>query len=176
MDLQAERLEAKHGQAVLHDLKGRHLLRHKEHPLATRQRVGDEQRDRLRLACARRPVQDEALSVHDRLLDGKHLGGIGLRGEQQRGWVDLLARIDRLGRPREVPFHHRVDDLVVAQVVLPVADVAPHDELGEREEPNHAVLEHLPALLLHHLAEYRVEDETRVNAGVVGGQGVEPVD
>ncbi len=73
VQFKAERSESDFFQTFLHDFKGGHLLGHEKHFLALVDGVGDYVGDGLALACARRPVKDEALAAH-RGFDGLQLG------------------------------------------------------------------------------------------------------
>ena len=56
MQDEAEVIEVGLPQLVVHDVQRRPLLGYEQHRLSPAYEVGDNVRDRLRLACARRPL------------------------------------------------------------------------------------------------------------------------
>ena len=137
MQLQAERREPDLAEAALHHLERGALLGDEEHGLAGGHAAGDQVRDRLRLARSGRPVQDEVAPAHR----GHHRGELrGVRRDRARrpGGVGERVDLPRLDRrdavvERATAREQVRDDGRLREVVEPRREVAPHQELVERE-------------------------------------------
>ena len=175
MELQAEGADADAVQPLLHHLQGRHLLRHEEDPLALGQGVCDEGGDGLGFAGAGRAVEDEALPGAGGL-DGIKLGGVGGHGQQDAVLRHPRPHFQGPGVPGQPALHEAAHHLVAQQVFGAVADVVPHDELGEGEDADAGGLQHVPAGLVHDGLAHDGQHPADVHAVVVAGQGVHPVD
>ena len=76
VELKAERLKPDLFETAMDDVERGLLLGDEEHLASVREVVGDQVRDRLRLACSGRTVQDERLA-HRRIENRGELGGVG---------------------------------------------------------------------------------------------------
>ena len=95
VELKAERLKPYLFETAMDDVERGLLLGDEEHLASVREVVGDQVRDRLRLACSGRTMQDERLA-HRGVEDGGKLGGVG--GERSEQLAVLDVRADFLGR------------------------------------------------------------------------------
>lgn len=87
-EFHAEFTEAGDVQAPLHDVERRLLLREEEDRLMLREGVGDDIRDRLRLAGSGRSLDDQVPTPH-RIYDGAVLGRVRVVDQNGRGPLDL---------------------------------------------------------------------------------------
>jgi hypothetical protein len=177
VQLETEVAEAGRRQPALHDLERRHLFGDEQDGLAAGQALRDQVGDRLRLAGARRALQDEALAG----LCGQHGGqlrGVAVERREQLGHRD---RVDVAGsgqRPLigerlaavagQVAHHRRFEEVLGAG-----RQVGPHDELGEREDAERRAALDRPADLAGHRGGDRRRDRGDVEAIVVGLGGLD---
>ena len=145
-------------QSPLHHFEGGHLLGHKQNRLATLHRSGDEVGDRLRFAGAGWSLDDE-VAPHGGFSDDQGLRAITVDDMARRGRgeqvVEPLAVFDQWRGSGEPLAEQGADQRAIGEFVLfgPVGrvEVAVHQELGEREEPEHHVIgQDLPRLLVLH--------------------------
>ena len=172
MQLQAELAQADFAQTPVHDIQRGDLLGHEKHALALGHALGDEVRDGLALAGARRADQDEVLAS-----DGRHhcgqlrrIGGQWAKGLLRRKLCVQPPRF-RKGHARCVGFARRVDQVLddgaLAQLLRPFGEVLPHQELGKREHGQDHVLRHLPTFDVLDRMGNPAPDRGHVDAGVV---------
>ncbi len=155
------------------------LLGDEQHLAPEREVVRDEVGDRLRLAGAGRPVEDERLA-HRGVEDGRKLRRVGRKRGEELAVLDVLR--DLLGRKHldavvvvAAALHEVRDERMRRELVGAGREVLPHHELAEREVADGGVLLDVPALhALHRVAERR-EHLLDIHAGRVLGQRVEPL-
>ena len=180
MELKAERLKPYLFETAMDDVERGLLLGDEEHLASVREVVGDQVRDRLRLACSGRTVQDERLA-HRGVEDRGKLGGVG--GERSEQLAVLDVRADFLGRKHldavvvvSAAFHEMRDERMRRELVGARGEVLPHHELAEREVPERgAFLDRPLGKRLHRLAE-DIQDFRDRDAGIVLGKRIESVD
>ncbi|MNU89669.1 hypothetical protein D3C71_795150 [compost metagenome] len=157
VQLQAQRPQPDVLQPPLDHLQCRHLLRDEQHLAPIAHRSGDQVGDRLRLARARRALDDQvvtashafdgqclrAVAVHDVL----ELGGRDERIQEarararQRAVIGVKAIAEQAG-------HQTVAVDLLALGPLFRVQIEKHQQLGEREEPQlQCVVEHAPLRL-----------------------------
>src|SRR5664279_219325 len=83
MYFQAVQAEPHMVEAILHHVEGGHFLRNKENGFSLPHRIGDYIGNRLRLSCARRPLNDKARPSSD-INYCADLRGIGVGDEHRR--------------------------------------------------------------------------------------------
>ena len=174
MQFQAEGSEADLLQTTFHHFKGSHLLGHEEHALALEERIGDQVGNGLRLAGARRTIEDEAVATSS-LIDSRHLRRID--SHRQSHVLRLISAIKgpevglQFGRfPRQASFHKAIDDGILLHLLVVDMDVVPHQELAEREESEDALSLDAPTFLfLDGLAQH-VEDLQHIHSMLVERQ------
>ena len=108
VQLQHELIELGLGESLVNDIEGSRLLRNEEHSASGSDQFGDDVRDRLALARARRTVHHEAVAVPCRQ-NANPLRGVGVPDAHQvlrrgdgieilvRRWPVLALRIPDLG-------------------------------------------------------------------------------
>ncbi len=178
--VEAERPEADLVETLLHHLQSGALLRHEEHALPSVQGVGDDVRDGLALARARRAVEDEAPAVESGP-DSLQLRGVRADGEHDvpRGHRPVEVPV-RIHAHAEAPVHdtreEAVDNWMGAEHLRVVVYVVPHQELREVVDAERHRLVHVPAAVLHHAAAHDVEHLVHVHAPAVLRQRAETGD
>ena len=206
MQLQTERIESDLGKALLYDGERGHLFRDKEHGFALVERIGDHVGDRLGFAGAGRAVQHEGFSLGGRIDGGKlggiggdrnsHVGGADLLIKLCRGQVNrkplfmpvgnaelfpvLCTVFPGIVKEMRLPFQLAADegchDLILPQLLTAVADVIPHDELGEGELPEEGKLLNIPAVFGEHGLPDGIEDEPEIHAALILRRRIQAAD
>ena len=174
VQFQAEGSEADLLQSTFHHFKGSHLLGHEEHALALEERIGDQVGDGLRLAGARRAIEDEAVATSS-LIDSRHLRRID--SHRQSHVLRLISAVEgpevglQFGRfPRQASFHEAIDDGILLHLLVVDVNVVPHQELAEREESEDALSLDAPTFLfLDGLAQH-VEDFQHIHSMLIKRQ------
>ena len=124
---------SRHRQAAPDHVEELPLLGHEQHPLAVQHRLAQHVGDRLRLARARRPLQDERLASH-RVGDRGQVtsAGTGHSAAAHRG---RGARSAARGSAKSPVGFSTVPDEVVLRELLPaLVQVLPQPELRELED------------------------------------------
>ena len=179
MKLQTERIQSELGKAVLHHGQRRHLLCDKQHGFPMIQRICNHVGDGLGFAGTGRAVQDKALPPGCRI-DRRKLRGIRTcRNCHIRGF-DLgieLGRVEvfRMRLPFESTGQERCHDLILPQLLASHADIVPHDELAERELPQHTQRLDRPVRMQCHRLTDGVIDLRKVCPVLILRHGVKPV-
>ena len=180
VELKAERLKPDLLETAMDDVERGLLLGDEEHLASVREVVGDQVRDRLRLACSGRTVQDERLA-HRGVEDGGELGRVCGKRSEQLAVLDVRA--DFLGRKHlyavvvvSAALHEMRDEWMCRELVGARREVLPHHELAEREVPERsAFLDRPVGECLHPLAEC-LQHLRDGDAGIVFGERIESVD
>ena len=175
VQLQAEGTDADLVQPPLDHLQRGHFLGDEEHTAALSQGVCNEGSDGLGFACAGGAMEHEALALAGSF-DGKELGGVSAQGQQHPILGNLPAQLHLLRVPGQPAVHEALYNFVPGQVLGAVADIVPHDELGEGEDAQIGALQHVPVLLAHNGLAQNGKHPSGVNAVLVRRQRIQPVD
>ncbi len=143
-------------QTLLHNLKGRDLFTDEQNLASNRQCVGDDVRDRLTLARARRPIEHKANALACRS-DRFKLAGIAIENcfdfPRCQDIIQFSRRRDVTDRTKrfiaKVAFVTTKDAAMIVahhgMSVLP--QVLPHRDFGECESPNRAAVFDFPTIV-----------------------------
>ena len=180
MELEAEGPEPDFRQACVDDVKCGLLLGNEEDATAVCEIVGDQVRDRLRLAGAGRTVQDEGLAELG-VEDGRQLRRVGAQGTVEVHRIEMLRDLLRWEDldavvKDSVTGDEMADERILLQDIEPGGEVLPHHELAERELSERDVAGHAPAVHFRHGLGKGVEDLREIDAVVVFGNGIESLD
>ncbi len=141
MKFEAGITESERVEAALDDLQGGHLLGDEKHLLSVAQRLRDQVGDCLRLACARRTLDDEIVPLK-RVEERENLRAVCINHVVHVGRPQRLIEVGVIGEAslclRKAIFKKCSQHVMLAWIVrvgpFPDVEVVVHQEFAEGEE------------------------------------------
>ena len=171
MQLQTERSKVDLLKPRLYHRQGRHLLSHKQHPLALIQSVGNHVRDGLRLTGSWRAVQDKTPSP-TRLHDSLHLRRVHIQGNGEVHGFTLLVDMPRIHALNVYVLlvlflYQRGYHYVFLQFFRIRMNIVPHHELVERKQTQHRLFHNAPPIQFYDGLPEIVEYQFHVHSALI---------